>query len=667
MNLKQLLFTFFNLLFCFGLQAQDHTNAFITVWDTDHMASGNLTIPSTGTNYTYYWEKIGGGNSGAYQSNSGNLVLSAIAAKSGVYKVYIKGAYRAMTMRNDAESAKALTAVESWGNISWSTMAQTFYGCKNLTTLPAAAPNLSGVTDMTLMFGEASSFNQDLNNWDVSKVTNMNSMFFGTTAFNGNISSWNVGNVTAMGSMFRGANVFNQDISSWNVAKVMSMAQMFYEAKAFNQNINSWNVSNVTGMSMMFQEARTFNQDLSGWNVTKVTDMRNMFYNAVVFNGNIDTWNVANVTNMSNMFLSAFKFNRNISSWNVAKATNMSRMFDSAIAFNQDLNSWDVSKVTDMSRMFTSAMAFNGAISNWNTGMVTNMNMMFFNATLFNQDISGWNVSKVTDLSSMFTSATGFNQNLGNWVLAPTVNLTNMLNTSGLNSENYGLTLKGWAQNPDTPSGRTLGATGLKFNVTAQPYRDLLVNTKGWTISDGGVLPVTLTAFRTTADANKVNISWQTASETNNSHFIIEKSTDGVDFTLLTRAEAKGNGNGANYSVYDYSPAHAANYYRLLQVDHDGKTSNHGVQAINFSVGKALSTVKVFPNPAVNAGTTKVSFPANTYHRAELTASSGKILSALDIPASGERVEFDTAALQPGIYIIRLLGNETSSSKLVKQ
>jgi surface protein len=564
-------------------------------------------------------------------------------------------------------STGAPLAGSPWGNISWSTMMQTFFGCKNLTALPAAAPNLSGVTDMTQMFGEASSFNQDLNNWNVSGVTNMNSMFFGAAAFNGNISSWNVGNVTAMGGLFRGETVFNQNISGWNVGKVTSMSQMFFEAKAFNQPINGWNVSNVTGMSLMFQEARAFNQDLNDWNVSKVTNMSTMFYNAVEFNGNIDNWDVSNVTNMSTMFLSAFKFNRNISGWNVAKVTNMSRMFDSAIAFNQDLNSWDVSKVTDMSRMFTSAMAFNGVISNWNTGMVTNMNMMFFNATLFNQDISGWNVSKVTDLSSMFTSATGFNQNLGNWVLAPTVNLTNMLNTSGLNSENYGLTLKGWAENPGTPTGRTLGATGLKFNAAAQPYKDLLVNTKGWTISDGGVLPVTLTAFGATADANRVNISWQTSSETSNSHFIIEKSTNGVDFTLLTRAEAKGNGTGATYSVYDYHPAHAANYYRLLQVDQDGKTTSHGVQAINFSVGKALSTVKVFPNPAVAAGTTQVSFPANTYQRAELTASSGKLLSALDIPVNGERIEFDTAALLPGIYIVRLLGKETSSSKLVKQ
>ena len=51
------------------------------------------------------------------------------------------------------------------------------------------------VENMQRMFWYASSFNQNLNNWDVSNVTVMDGMFDKATVFNGNIGSWNVSNV----------------------------------------------------------------------------------------------------------------------------------------------------------------------------------------------------------------------------------------------------------------------------------------------------------------------------------------------------------------------------------------------------------------------------------------------------------------------------------------
>jgi surface protein len=78
------------------------------------------------------------------------------------------------------------------------------------------------VTDMSGMFENNTSFNQDISRWDVSKVTNMTSMFKGATSFNQDISRWDVSKVTNMTSMFKGATSFNQDISSWSVSKVIN-------------------------------------------------------------------------------------------------------------------------------------------------------------------------------------------------------------------------------------------------------------------------------------------------------------------------------------------------------------------------------------------------------------------------------------------------------------
>ena len=170
------------------------------------------------------------------------------------------------------------------------------------------------VTDMSGLFYQKSTFNEDISGWDVSKVTNMAGMFAETT-FNQDISGWNVASVTVIHGMFYGASAFNQDISGWNVGLVTSMESMFKSASAFNQDISGWNVGSVTSMSLMFESASAFNHDISGWNVGSVIDMQSMFAWASAFNQDISGWDVTSVTNMDMMFESASAFNQNMCLW----------------------------------------------------------------------------------------------------------------------------------------------------------------------------------------------------------------------------------------------------------------------------------------------------------------------------------------------------------------
>ena len=146
------------------------------------------------------------------------------------------------------------------------------------------------VEDMSTMFSNATTFDQDISNWDVKNVANMLEMFSGASSFNQNIGSWNVSNVNNMQEMFRGAASFNQDISSWDVSNVTDMGSMFSNAYSFNQNIGSWNVSNVANMYFMFFMAKSFNQDIGKWDVSNVTDMYSMFGSASSFKQNISSW-----------------------------------------------------------------------------------------------------------------------------------------------------------------------------------------------------------------------------------------------------------------------------------------------------------------------------------------------------------------------------------------
>ena len=114
------------------------------------------------------------------------------------------------------------------------------------------------------------------NNMDVSKVvtsniTDMSEMFLNKASFNQNIESWDTTNVTSMASMFNGANSFNRDIGNWDTSSVIDMYGMFYQVTSFNQDIGNWNTSSVTDMFGMFSGSFAFNQDLTGWCVTNFT------------------------------------------------------------------------------------------------------------------------------------------------------------------------------------------------------------------------------------------------------------------------------------------------------------------------------------------------------------------------------------------------------------
>ena len=294
-------------------------------------------------------------------------------------------------------------------------MQDMFHGASNMEYRATDTPDLSSVTTMESMFNQATSFNGDISNWNVSAVTDTSSMFDGASMFNGDISNWNVSKVTDMNSMFFTASAFNGDISNWNVSAVTNMRYMFNDASAFNGDISNWNVSAVTDTSSMFDGASMFNGDISNWNVSKVTDMNSMFFTASAFNGDISNWNVSAVTDMRYMFNDASLFNQPLNDWDVSAVTDMRYMFNDASLFNQPLNDWDVSAVTDMNSMFSAASDFNGDISNWNVSAVTDMTRMFLDASEFNQPLNDWNVSAVTDMIAMFQDASEFNQPLNSW------------------------------------------------------------------------------------------------------------------------------------------------------------------------------------------------------------------------------------------------------------
>ena len=85
-----------------------------------------------------------------------------------------------------------------------------------------------------------------------------------------------------------------------------------------------------------------------------------------------------------------------------------------------------------------------------------------------------------------------------------------------------------------------------------------------------GTLPVVLTDFKVSENGSAVAITWTTQTETNSSHFVIERSTDGKEWVPIGTVQASGSISvEQNYSYTDPAPADGTNYYRLRIVDID--------------------------------------------------------------------------------------------------
>ena len=168
---------------------------------------------------------------------------------------------------------------------------------------------------------------QHISKWDTSLITDMSKLFTEKDTFNDDISQWDTSNVTDMSEMFCYAESFNKPISNWNTSKVTDMSGMFYSAISFNQPIGNWNTSKVTNMLEMFDGARSFNQPI---NTKEVTRNNGTTYTA---------WDTSNVTDMGGMFYGAESFNQPIGNWDTSNVNNMDEMFDGAESMTQ-LPAW---------------------------------------------------------------------------------------------------------------------------------------------------------------------------------------------------------------------------------------------------------------------------------------------------------------------------------------
>lgn len=180
------------------------------------------------------------------------------------------------------------------------------------------------------------------------------------------------------------------------------------------------------------------------------------------------------------------------------------------------------------------------------------------------------------------------------------------------------------------------------------------------------VLPVTLVEFTGKKAGNAIQLDWKTATESNSSHFEIERSTDGRSFTSIGEVAAAGNSNTLrSYSFHDKLPAPNNNYYRLKIVDLDGRSALSKVVVIR--TGSAGRGIFAYPNPVRDQiQLTWEDMPAAEY-TIDILHTGGQLMqkSKIRITSSSQVTVIPrNSSWRSGVYLIRVSGG--GEQKLIK-
>ena len=176
-------------------------------------------------------------------------------------------------------------------------------------------------------------------------------------------------------------------------------------------------------------------------------------------------------------------------------------------------------------------------------------------------------------------------------------------------------------------------------------------------------LPVELVSFTAQLRGSQVNLNWVTASEKNNRGFEVQRSQDARDFSTILFKQGNGTTSArSTYDAVDARPLPGLSYYRLKQIDNDGKFAYSPVVIVKNA---GLTEASLFPNPT--SGKLTVALPqAITAEalRVRIMDLTGRVMLETKLPVTGE---LDLSALPNGTYMVTVgAGQQQVTRKVVK-
>ncbi|MEZ4845263.1 MAG: T9SS type A sorting domain-containing protein [Bacteroidia bacterium] len=229
-------------------------------------------------------------------------------------------------------------------------------------------------------------------------------------------------------------------------------------------------------------------------------------------------------------------------------------------------------------------------------------------------------------------------------------------------------------QNPNV-SPITSGVTTYELTATNQANGCFGTETANLNVINCTPLPVEIIAFDANWKGQAVEVVWSTASEMNNSHFIVERSIDGgltyIEIGFVSTEAENGNSNYViDYSFIDIDAGMMPGNvlcYKLKQVDYDGNWEYVGAKCLNKNSKETLDYV-LYPNPADDK--LNISFGQNTRQSVQIRIINSIGQEMLNenesMPYTDQVLSIDLSDWPRGIYTVEIMfGNRIEAKKLI--
>ena len=184
-------------------------------------------------------------------------------------------------------------------------------------------------------------------------------------------------------------------------------------------------------------------------------------------------------------------------------------------------------------------------------------------------------------------------------------------------------------------------------------------------------LPLDLLSFTATLNKTTVDLKWTTVNEVNVSHFIVERSVDGKNFSDAGLVFAYGNtSEKKQYSLPD-NIGHITSgviYYRLRSFDIDGQTKLSDTRIIRVGKQKESISLLTYPNPVMNE--LRITIPSSWQNKAvklEIFNSNGQLVKTNTSSSANQTETMQVTGLAKGLYVVRASSaGEVAQQSIIK-
>ena len=175
-------------------------------------------------------------------------------------------------------------------------------------------------------------------------------------------------------------------------------------------------------------------------------------------------------------------------------------------------------------------------------------------------------------------------------------------------------------------------------------------------------LPVNLLSFEAVKQTKKVLLQWTTDNELNADKYIVERSTDGINYSAIGTVAAFNSSNKNNYNFIDLQPYAGLNFYRLKMLDKDATFRYSPIRKVDFN--NAGDDIAVYPNPVIDGKLFVVS--SGNANSAILIDAAGRTMKSFML--NGRNNTLDLKGIAKGMYQIRILTeNSMHTEKIIIQ